>query len=187
MKKVVVFLCCASGIFFSCRPYLSPNSPLGVPNGDFEMWNAGPILTDWVTNSNPFSTSPINTYIVQQDSTPYHGKYAAKLVYNGVYPAEAENKFAVLTHPTYVEFFTKINLYGPDTVSVRVDVFKNDVIVDSGYWNCASSLSNYTQVQIPITNHSMQADSVLISIRGGKNFGLQGQKTEFWVDYMDMH
>jgi len=69
-------------------------------------------------------------------------------------------------------------------VSIKIQLFNNAVIVDSGQWIGTSSIPNYTQIVIPITQYSSNVDSAMISIQGGHQIGYPDNDTEFWVDYL---
>ncbi len=158
---------------------------LPVPNGDFESWNAlSPKY--WKTNSCPFCLPPFDTYIVQQDSSPYEGKFAAKFIYNNVYPAWAENKFAISNHPDNLTAFVKCNLYGNDTVSVKIKLLKNTTVVDSGQWFGTANITKYTQINIPVTQSLSKVDTAIITILGGHKQGYPLNNTEFWIDNLEL-
>jgi len=153
-----------------------------IPNADFEDWGPYNSLLDWKTNSCPLCVPAINTYTVQQVTDAWHGQFAAKFIYNGAYAATAENKFAVQGHPVSLTAYTKSTLYGADTVSIKITLFKNSAAVDGGEWLGTSSTANYTKITIPITQNSMQADSALISIKGGHKTNFVDKSTALWVD-----
>jgi hypothetical protein len=152
-----------------------------IPNGGFEIWN-NLVLQDWQTNSCPFCAPAYETYIVQQDSAPFNGQFAARFIYNNVYPASAENRFSLTTHPVSLNAHVKCDLYGTDTVYVKIAVLKNSVTVDSGQWYGAVSIPNYSSISIPISQNSSQVDSVVITIEGGHKIGFPSNNTVFWVD-----
>jgi hypothetical protein len=157
-----------------------------IPNGDFENWDNMSLLENWKTNSCPACVPPFETYIVQRDTNAYHGKFAAKFIYNNVYAAWAENKFKLDGHPASLTAYTKCNLYGNDTVSVKIRLFRNSAVIDSGQWFGTSSINTYTKIVIPISQNSLQADSAQISIKGGHKIGYPSKNTEFWVDYLTL-
>lgn len=155
-----------------------------IPNGDFESW---PFQRPeyWQNNSCPYCAQPIETYIVQQDSNPPQGLFAAKFIYNNVYPAYAENRFAVPTHPVTLTAYVKCDLYGTDSVYIKINVLNNSTVVDSGQWIGTTSIGNYSQVTIPITQSFLQADTAVIYIQGGHKQGYPLNNTILWVD--DLH
>jgi hypothetical protein len=178
-------------VIISCKKDSNPQPSIPIPNGDFENWTSGtssngPLLQDWVTNSCPACVPPVETYIVQKDSlNTFHGKYAAKFVDNTVYPAQAQNKFAVPYHPSTLSAYIKPIIYGGDTVSIKIRLFENKAVVDSGQWLGTSSSSSYGQLVIFISHNSMQVDSAQITIRGGhKSSGVN--TTVFWVDDLSL-
>jgi hypothetical protein len=184
IKTLIFFIVLAAVI--SCRKNTTPQPSIPIPNGDFENWTSGPLLQDWVTNSCPACVPPFETYVVQKDSlNAYHGKYAAKFVDNTVYPAQAQNKFAIPYHPSTLSAYIKPIIYGGDTVSIKIRLFENKAQVDSGQWLGTSSSGSYGQLVIYITHNSMQADSAQITISGGhKSTG--GNTTVFWVDDLSL-
>ncbi len=194
MKKIKVFIVCSTLITFaSCSKdnndqYVSPEvTPqiISIPNGDFENWNNF-LLQDWITNSCPICIPPYESYIVQRDSNSYQGAFAAKFIYNNVFNSWAEDRFLISAHPVHLIAYVKCNLLGTDTVSIKVVIFSNAVAVDSGAWFGTSSIGNYAQILIPISQNSSQADSAVISIHGGNQIGYPSNNTELWVDALEM-
>jgi hypothetical protein len=157
-----------------------------IPNGDFENWTTAPRLMDWKTNSCPECTPAFETYIVQKDSTSFHGRYAARFVYNNEYPAWAENKFSLSVHPLFLGGYFKCNLNGTDTISVKIWLYKNEAIVDSGEWLGTTSIPDYSHIGIPISQHVSQIDTAIIRITGGHKPGNLPANTVFWADYLDL-
>jgi hypothetical protein len=183
--KLVIFLMAITAMI-SCKKDKVMHQDIPIPNGDFESWGDFNRLQNWITHYCPLCMTAINTYTVQKDSNVYHGKYAAKFIYNGAYPASAENKFQVSTHPVSLTGYVKSTLYGTDTVSIKIRLFKNTTAVDSGQWFGTSSIGNYTKIVIPITQTSMRVDSGDIMIRGGHKGNPGNNSTIFWVDYLTL-
>jgi len=156
-----------------------------IPNGDFESWT-NLLPNNWVTNSCPYCLPAFETYIIQQDTPAYEGKYAAKFIYNNVYAATAENKFALSEHPDYLTANVKCNHFGNDTVSVKIKLLKNSIAVDSGQWLGTSTMINYIQIKIPISQTTTQVDSAVINIKGGNKIGLPANNTELWIDNLEL-
>ena len=153
-----------------------------IPNGDFENWGATLRLLDWKTNSCPECVPPYETYIIQRESSyVYHGHYAALFIYNNVYPAWAENKFPISVDPLNLKGFVRCSTIGSDSVSIKIKLYRNLAVVDSGQWIGTASIPNYELVTIPITQNATSVDSVLIRIQGGHKNNL-GNTTSFWVD-----
>ncbi|HJP63706.1 MAG TPA: hypothetical protein VJ844_09705 [Mucilaginibacter sp.] len=183
MKAAAFSIICALIIFLqSCIKNTSlPKSNL--PNGDFEGWTTSDRLEQWKTNSCPECFSAINQYVVQKTTEAYHGLYAAKLLYNGVYRAEAYNTFAVTTHPQALNGYVKCTLSTGDTVFIKVQVFSQNRVVDSGLWTGTVSIPDYQHITVPVTQSSASADSVMVAIRGGNKTDGPGNGSVFWVDY----
>lgn len=152
-----------------------------IPNGDFENWTTTPLPENWKTNSCPLCLPPFETYIVRQEASAYHGQFAAKFIYNSVYIAWAENKFYIPGHPSNLTAYVKCNLYGPDTVAIKIKLFHNSAVADSGYWLGTASTTGYMKISIPITQNASKVDSALIRIEGGQK-KVSGGSTEFCVD-----
>ena len=157
-----------------------------IPNGDFENWTPGYLLSDWQTNSCPLCLPAFETYIIRQDSTPYHGLYAAKFIYNNVYASWAKNKFPVPYHPAQLSAYVKCNLVAGDTVMIKIKLLHNSQVTDSGQWFGLAPVNNYSPVIIPISQNSALADSAFIYIRSGQKVNAPGANTEFWVDDMKL-
>lgn len=163
-----------------------PQQTIAVPNGDFESWTY--LKPDsWTTNSCPACAPPYETYIVRPDSDSYQGVFAAKFIYNNVYPAYAQNEFPVSIHPTNLTAFVKCNLYGMDTVTIKITLRYHSVAVDSGQWFGTASIGSYSQVNIPVTHNSFLVDSATILIQGGHQIGYPANNTELWVDNVELH
>jgi hypothetical protein len=191
MKNLKSVIACLTIIFFSSctkdhfSPPLSPHQSqqvITVPNGSFENWDSMFIPANWITNSCPVCLSPFMTDIIQRDTNACSGTFSAKFIYNGIYPAWAENKFPVSVHPADLTACIKCNLNGADTILIRIRILSNSSVVDSGLWNGTFSIGNYSQITIPITQNSLQADSAIIFIRGGQGIGFPSNSTELWVD-----
>lgn len=168
-----------------CTKESSTVQIIPIPNGDFEDWAGGPgMLSKWETNSCPVCTQPIETNIIRIDTVAYSGKYAAKFIYNNRYAAWAENRFLIPAHPTYFIGYVKSKLVTADTVSIAIKLYNNGILIDSGKWIGTSSITNYTQIKVALTQNNPNADSVFIRIQGGNKiaFPFPSTNTEFWVD-----
>jgi len=161
-----------------------------IPNYDFENWTSK-LPDNWKTNSCPMCVPSWNPYIAQQDSQiVYHGKYSLKLIYNLIFPSWVESKFAISQHPSSLHGYVKCNLYGTDTVSIKIKLLNNSLVVDSGEWSSTTAINSWTAVNIPISHTTSTIDSVLILIVGGKykdsttNFT---NSTTFWVDDLSLN
>jgi hypothetical protein len=157
-----------------------------IPNGDFENWDPGFWLSDWQTNSCPLCLPAYETYIVRQDSTPYHGLFAAMFIFNNAYASWAKNKFPVPYHPVQLSAYVKCNLVAYDSVLIKVTLFHNSVACDSGQWFGTTQIGSYSPVVIPISQYSAMADTCVIYIRGGQKTYYSPTNTEFWVDDMKL-
>jgi len=186
--KLSVILIAALALSACVKSALAPaKSNITLPNGDFEGWTTNDELDQWKTNSCPACVPAYNTYIVQKTTEAYHGQYAAKLLYNGVFSATASTKFAVPAHPFELVGYVKCQLYDNDTAFIRVNVFKAGALVDSGTWMSTVLIKKYAKITLPITQSTAGADSVSISIRGGHVTTPDGNSSTFWVDSFCLH
>jgi hypothetical protein len=164
-----------------------PESVITVPNGSFEMWDNFYLPENWTTNSCPTCMSPFITDIVQRDTEACYGTYSAKLIYNQLYAAWAQNKFAISVHPDHLSACVKCNLQGTDTVLVKVSLLHNSMVVDSGQWMGTTQIDNFTTINIPITQSTTQVDTAIIFIHGGEGINFPSNNTIFWVDNLILH
>src|SRR5258708_27270821 len=112
MKAINVAICIIAITFIASCKKENGQPTIPIPNGDFESWTVDNRLQNWVTNSCPECVPPFETYTIQKDSlNTYHGRYAAKFIYNSVYPARAENKFYVPGHPVSLSGYVKASVY----------------------------------------------------------------------------
>ncbi len=174
-KSVFIFLIIVT--FFSCKKDSSTQHTIPIPNGDFEQWDDISNLQIWQTNSCPACVPPYETYIVQRVTDVEHGQFAAKFVYNNVYSSLANNKFSISLHPTMLTGYIKSNITSGDTVTIHIDLYSENNVVDNGNLFETNSYSNYRKVEITISQASITVDSALIKIVGGKKQG-----TELYVD-----
>lgn len=177
-----IILCLLIAMVSSCsKTSNNTNSQniISIPGGDFEQWNSWPVLINWQTNSCPLCMTPYNQYVVVQDSLAYHGKYAAKFIYNGIYISRGQNKFAISAHPTLLTGYINSTIASGDTATISIDILYKNQIVDSGKLYETSSTTNYQEFEIPITTNSLKADSAEINITGGNK-----TNTEFTIDYL---
>ena len=128
MKNILTTVIITSLILSSgCSKQGSASNTLTIPipNGDFESWQFQEPLI-WQHNSCPPCLPPFETYIVRQDTSAYQGQFAAKLLYNNVYPATVQNMFFVAGHPNDLTAFVKTNMAANDSVTVKVKLYKKN-------------------------------------------------------------
>ncbi len=189
MKRLFILIACL-GIFGQLFSQ--------IPNSDFEQWDNQPVLLNWVTNSHPMTLPPWDPYIVRKDSDEYTGNWAADFYGNGLFKPFATTTFAIGNHPTSLSLYYKL-AFAPcvndngypeqDTVSVFIEILKNGVVVDQGYWESKTSVLSYTHLQIPVSQNAAQFDSCRITIKGGNVYGGCGfapAATEFRVDHLEL-
>ena len=192
---VILFLSIAG-----CTKHDSPLPPaveITIPNNDFENWTVELLPENWQTNSCPLCVPQVETYIVQKDTqVVYHGKYSMKLINNltdsvGYAPAWAKNKFVLSAYPSILHGYVKCNLMGIDTVSIKIEILLDGTPINGGQWKTTSSINNWTEVNIPISDTipAFAFDSALITITGGKykdsTINLSNSTT-LWVDKLSL-
>lgn len=177
----LILLICITG----CKKDSNP-LPSNVINSDFESWSTMDYLKGWKSNSCSACTPPYQTYVVQKTTEAYHGMYAVKLIYNGVYPAVATCKFAVTVKPSVFSGFVKCQLAERDTVSVKVKVFSGSVAIDSAQWINTASIPVYTPFDIHLSQPIAHADSVQVTIRGGNKMDANQNGSVLWIDYLSL-
>lgn len=188
MKAILFSLALCISVLSSCKD--DDNNPIPavftVPNGDMELWDSAPLPLSWTTNSCPMCLSPYEQYIVRMDTASQHDSLAALLIYNNMYPAWMENRFAVPAHPQSVSAWVKLLASPTDSVIIQVSVIDNNTVVDGGVWYGTGNINTYTEINIPISQNSSSADSAVIYIQGGKVGSLIGFNTMLWVDNVTM-
>lgn len=169
-----------------------------IPNNDFELWDNQPVPLYWKTNSYPLTLPPYDPYIVKKDTERYSGNFAANLYGNGAFKAFATTTFPVNVHPLALSLYYKLSFapcvndsgyFEQDTVSVFVELLKNQVVVDSGYWQSKATNFDYSQLIVPVSQNAPLFDSCRITLRGGKVYGGCGfaaASTEFKVDHLQL-
>ena len=195
MKTTYVLLLSSFLFFVACKkdaaltntppPAVPQARAIPVPNGDFENWDWQLRPTNWYTNGCALCVgAPFDEYVVKKDSqTVYHGAYSALFMYNYNFQAYAKIKFPLTIHPNQLQAHVFCYLYTPDTVSISIKLLKNSHTVDSGYWQSTMPITNFTQINIPITTGTAIIDSAVLLIKGGKNIAPNNfNTTAFWVD-----
>lgn len=167
---------------------LSVKAQSQIPNMDFENWET----CIWRTQPVGWSTNGCGQFTskyVLPDSMAYNGFLAMKLKNSGLYKPWAYTGFPITLHPYSLKGYVKFNLANTnDTVSVKIVLFNNSMAVDSGEWIGTSSISNYTQISIPITQSALTIDSAMVFIAGGNHLtnNQWGMGTDFWVDNLSL-
>lgn len=165
-------------ILYSCsRENVTPEEIIAVPNGDFENWDNLLFLENWQTNSCPPCDPAFESYIIRKDSNSYHGLLAAKFIYNNVFASQATNNFPISAHPSNLTGYVRSNFPSPDKAFIKIHLYDNGIVVDSGSTDVTLSTPNYTKIEIPITQSTSNSDSASISITGGTQLG-----SELWID-----
>jgi len=144
------------------KPFVFSCLRLLIPNAGFEDWSwvggwyENP--DNWITNNNQ-----IVNY-VWKDTTAYQGNYAIGIKPNGY----ARFKFQYSTHPNSLNAYVKSDISGADSVFIDVFLFSGGNIVDEGHWINTNSITNYSLINIAVSQNSLVVDSIEISIKGGK-------------------
>ena len=137
-----------------------------IPNSGFEYWtNLQP--DDWETNSCPYCNPPYETYVVRQDSDACEGTFSAKFINNNVYSSWAESKIETTIHPLNLFACVKSDIQIGDSVIIDVFIYYNGEVVDEGHWLNKSTILNYSNIKIPISQNSISVDSIKIKVSGG--------------------
>lgn len=161
-----------------------------IPNSDFEIWNGGPTIADWQTNSCPLCVPPYNTYLIHQDSTDvYHGKYAARFEYGGLYHTIASTKFALTLHPAFLNAYVMQATHGiTDTAFIHMRLYNNNAVVDSGQWVNTDSIATYSHIMIPVSQSLSPVDTadVTIEFTGILPPDPFPVLPNLWVDYLSL-
>ncbi|HEY5371803.1 MAG TPA: hypothetical protein VIJ75_22700 [Hanamia sp.] len=163
--------------FLGCKKESANQQIISIPNGDFEQWDNMQNLLVWQTNNCSACVPPYETYIVQKATDAENGKFAAKFVYNNAYSSYAINKFAISLHPSSLTGYIKSTIASGDTAIIHIDLFSGNNIVDNGNFYETSSNGSYRKINISISQTTINVDSALIKIVGGKK-----QNTELTVD-----
>jgi hypothetical protein len=154
-----------------------------IPNSKMELWDSGPVLRHWTTNSKPLTLPPWEPYIVRRDNKAFSGKYAAGFYANGQFRAEASCAFPVKIHPKQLELMYRLsfapcvnepntpNFVDSDTVRIAIDILYKGQVVDSGRWESSLNAPDYTKLVVKLTQSSTQFDSCRIRIMGGLVYG----------------
>lgn len=156
------------------------DSSAQVPNSDFENWT----FYGWFYNPDYWSTNnnQIQATFVSPDSDAYNGMLAMKLYnHNNIRPV-AKTTFPVSSKVSSIDFYARLNLINNDTVWALVKVYENGIVVDTGNWFGTTSINNYTLINVPVSQNSVNADSVEIEFKGGNQTNLIFEGTSFTVD-----
>ena len=134
-----------------------------IPNSGFENWHlvVGLYLEPdgWQINNDY-----LHPVFVVQDTNAYPGNYSILLASYG----RATSKFAFDKHPSKINAYVKCPIVAmTDTVKIRVNVFRNNILVDQGLWQNSELIQEWMLISIPITQNTSQSDSLEIIITGG--------------------
>ncbi len=160
MKKIFLF------VLFIMPSILKASVTDSIPNSSFEVW----YLTQWYEFPGSWSTN--NTQIlaatVVRDTDVVSGQLAMRLTNTGGLQPYASVGFPVTMHHSNVTFFANPLLIPGDSAFVRVYMFDQNQLVDSGSQAIYTGIiQGYTQIVIPISQTNPDADSCLIEFFGG--------------------
>lgn len=161
MKKLFYILF----VTIICSIHAKSTTTDTIPNAGFErwvnsIWALGPDL--WTVSN--FEILPPS---VVADSFPYSGFLAMKLINYGNIVPIAWTGFPITNHPINIGGYMKNQLYTNDSVTITVQIYSNQVLVDSGYGIFYGGINpNYIPFIVPVNQSSMSADSCIMYITG---------------------
>lgn len=148
-----------------------------IPNAGFENWywlgGWVPVPNDWHCNNSQLA------YPVQQDSSAYQGNFAARIIIGG----NLNTGFMVTMHPVSLKFEAHSFINTNDFTIITVLLFSGGSPVDLGALTISSTIPSWTNFSIPITQNSLMADSVFISVTGGSQSGTYLVIDDMSLDY----
>lgn len=158
-----------------------------IPNSDFEFWThfGGPMSQNEFDNPDYWHSSntmgPVSSSVGKDSINVYNGNYSAKLITAGS-AAYLKTGFLLAIHPYALEGYIMTTLNDSDTISFKILLFNNNVVVDSGIWLGTTNISSFSQIWTPITQNASVIDSAAIEIICGNHVG-----TTLTVDYLSLN
>ena len=142
-----------------------------IPNAGFENW----VFSGWFLNPQGWQTNnnQLMPNTVVQDSDSYSGQLAMKLINSGSLIPEAWCGFTLSQHPLAMMGYYKIHTSSGDSGAIRVHIFYQGSLVDSGYMPLFSGINPfYFLINLGISQSSSFADSCSVFLTGGtQNLG----------------
>ncbi|MBK5285074.1 MAG: T9SS type A sorting domain-containing protein [Bacteroidia bacterium] len=165
MKKLLLS---AAILFISLTLKAQPGD--SIPNAGFEAWwffaGWGPVPGSWTVN-----VSQILPADEEMDTVAHSGNLAMRMINHGNLRPYAACGFTVSQHPDVMSGFFKNELLANDTAVIRVRIYYNNVVVDSGYREIYSGIiPGYILFSIPLSQNSPDADSCLVILDGGNMY-----------------
>ncbi|MEI7802057.1 MAG: T9SS type A sorting domain-containing protein [Bacteroidota bacterium] len=150
-----------------------------IPNNDFELWNnfglGGETPDQWFTSNGDLV--PQNVF--KDSLTKYSGNYSVLLTNVIGIPGTIGINFPITTHPFQLKGYFKSDFITADSASIKITLFNNTQAVDSGEYFITTSLANWTNITVPISNTSVTVNSVTINITACNQ-----QQNKCWVDLL---
>jgi len=165
MKKLLLS---ATILFISLSLKAQPGD--SIPNAGFEAWwffaGWGPVPGSWMAN-----VSQILPADEEMDTVAHSGNLAMRIINHGNLRPYAACGFTVSQHPDAMSGFYKNELLANDTAVIRVRVYYNNIVVDSGYREIYSGIiPGYIPFNIPLSQNSPDADSCEVILDGGNMY-----------------
>lgn len=150
-----------------------------IPNNDFEFWNnmglGGETPDQWFTSNGDLV--PQNVF--KDSLNNYEGNYSVLLTNVIGIPGTIGINFPITTHPLQLIGYFKSEFQTPDSAFIKITLFNNTQAVDSGEYFITTSLANWTNITVPISNTSVTVNSVTIDITACNQ-----QQNKCWVDLL---
>lgn len=150
-----------------------------IPNSDFELWNnfglGGETPDQWFTSNGDLV--PQNVF--KDSLTNYEGNYSVLLTNVIGIPGTIGINFPITTHPLQLKGYFKSDFQAADSALIKITLFNNTLAVDSGEYFITTTLANWTNITVPISNTSVTVNSVTINITTCNH-----QQNKCWVDLL---
>ncbi len=152
-----------------------------IPNNDFELWNnmglGGENPNDWYTSNGDL----VPSNVFKDSITEYSGNYSVLLTNVIGIPGSIGINFPITNHPFQLKGYFKSDFLTPDSALIKITLFNNTQAVDSGEYFITTSLSNWTNIAITISNTTATVNSATINITACNQ-----QQNKCWVDLLSL-
>ena len=157
------------------------NASAQIPNNNFELWEwsvlGGENPNEWYTSNGDLI--PVNVF--KDSLTQYSGNYAVMLTNIVGVPGTIGCGFPISYHPFQLKGYFKSEFISADTASIKISLFNNNQVVDSGEYLITTSIANWTSIAITISMNSTIIDSAAINITACNQ-----QQNKCWVDLLTL-
>lgn len=152
-----------------------------IPNNDFEFWNnmglGGENPNDWYTSNGDL----VPSNVFKDSITKYSGNYSVLLTNVIGIPGSIGINFPITNHPFQLKGYFKSEFLSADTASIKIILFNNTQRVDSGEYFITTSLLNWTNIAITISNSTATVNSATINITACNQ-----QQNKCWIDLLSL-